>query len=81
MKVINLESVFVGGRRSFYAGAELEYAYFIHSVHLLGRLLCFTNGRKFFPIKLGDSEGMYQLKEYGRLKMGIEEQKHTNLIF
>ncbi|XP_061197318.1 protein broad-minded-like [Saccostrea echinata] len=52
-----------GGRRSYYAGAELEYAYFIHSVHLLGRLLCFTNGRKFFPIKLKDSEDPITIKK------------------
>ncbi|XP_060080662.1 protein broad-minded-like [Ylistrum balloti] len=42
--------------RSYYTGAELEYSYFIHSVFLLGRLLCFINGRKLFPIKLKDSE-------------------------
>ncbi|KAK3086457.1 hypothetical protein FSP39_018719 [Pinctada imbricata] len=45
-----------GSRRTYYAGVELEYAYFIHSVHLLGRLLCFANGRSFFPIKLKDSD-------------------------
>lgn len=52
-----------GGRRSYYAGAELEYAYFIHSVYLIGRLLCFTNGRKFFPIKLKDSEEPVTIKK------------------
>nr|XP_022341872.1 protein broad-minded-like isoform X4 [Crassostrea virginica] len=52
-----------GGRRSYYAGAELEYAYFIHSVYLLGRLLCFTNGRKFFPIKLKDADEPVTIKK------------------
>ncbi|KAJ8303233.1 hypothetical protein KUTeg_019629 [Tegillarca granosa] len=45
-----------GNKRTLYAGAELEYAYFIHSVFLLGRIFCFVNGRKFFPIKLRDTD-------------------------
>ena len=35
----------------------MEYAYFIHSACVVGKLLCFTNGRKFFPIKLRDTDG------------------------
>lgn len=49
-------------RRAYYTGAELEYAYFIHSACVIGKLLCFANGRKFFPIKLKDSEGLYEYK-------------------
>ncbi|KAK7505391.1 hypothetical protein BaRGS_00003553 [Batillaria attramentaria] len=41
------------GRRMYFTGAELEYAYFIHSLFFLSRLLAFTNGRKFFPFKMG----------------------------
>ena len=43
--------------RTYYTGSELEYAYFIHSACVVGKLLCFSNGRKFFPIKLRDSDG------------------------
>ena len=42
---------------TYYTGSELEYAYFIHSACVVGKLLCFSNGRKFFPIKLRDSDG------------------------
>ncbi|XP_064610719.1 protein broad-minded-like isoform X2 [Liolophura sinensis] len=42
------------GQRMVYTGAELEYAYFIHSVHFLGSLLSYTRGRDFFPVKLPD---------------------------
>ncbi|XP_048254918.1 protein broad-minded-like isoform X2 [Haliotis rufescens] len=41
-------------QRMFYTGPELDYAYFIHCVCILGKLLCFQNGRKFFPLKLKD---------------------------
>jgi len=44
-------------KRAYYTGAELEYAYFIHSACVIGKLLCFVHGRKFFPIKLSDSSG------------------------
>ncbi|XP_052817688.1 protein broad-minded-like isoform X1 [Mya arenaria] len=50
-------------RRSYYTGAELEYAYFIHSVCVIGKLLCFKNGRKFFPIKLKDSTEDVSIKK------------------
>lgn len=51
------------GRRLYYTGAELEYAFFIHSVCVIGKLLCFANGRKFFPIKLKDSEDPVSIKK------------------
>ncbi|XP_040920473.1 protein broad-minded isoform X3 [Toxotes jaculatrix] len=38
--------------RSVYSGKELEYAFFVHSVCVLGKLLIYTNGRKLFPIKV-----------------------------
>ncbi|XP_052230944.1 protein broad-minded-like isoform X2 [Dreissena polymorpha] len=50
-------------RRTSYTGAELEYAYFIHSACVIGKLLCFSNGRKFFPIKLKDSEDPVSIKK------------------
>ena len=46
------------GHRLYFTGAELDYAYFIHSLFFLSRLLAFTNGRKFFPVKLRDKQGM-----------------------
>ncbi|XP_067097847.1 LOW QUALITY PROTEIN: protein broad-minded [Osmerus mordax] len=39
-------------QRSMYTRRELEYAYFVHSLCVLGRLLMYTNGRKLFPIKV-----------------------------
>ncbi|XP_022517701.2 protein broad-minded [Astyanax mexicanus] len=39
-------------QRSFYSAKELEYAFFVHSLCVLGRLLMYTNGRKLFPIKV-----------------------------
>ncbi|KAG7219610.1 hypothetical protein INR49_018948 [Caranx melampygus] len=40
------------GQRSVYSGKELEYAFFVHSLCILGKLLIYTNGRKLFPIKV-----------------------------
>ncbi|XP_017312018.2 protein broad-minded isoform X2 [Ictalurus punctatus] len=39
-------------QRSCYSAKELEYAHFVHSLCVLGRLLMYTNGRKLFPIKV-----------------------------
>lgn len=33
-----------------YTSAELNFAYFVHSVSILSRLLLFEQGRKFFPV-------------------------------
>ncbi|XP_068609884.1 protein broad-minded [Brachionichthys hirsutus] len=38
-------------QRSVYTGRELEYAHFVHSLCILGKVLIYTNGRKLFPIK------------------------------
>eukprot|EP00058_Branchiostoma_floridae_P019139 XP_002604628.1 hypothetical protein BRAFLDRAFT_126784 [Branchiostoma floridae] len=46
------------GKRTTYAGPELEYIYFIHSLCMLGRMLLYSNGRAFFPIKVKDREGL-----------------------
>ncbi|XP_037607377.1 protein broad-minded isoform X1 [Sebastes umbrosus] len=39
-------------QRSAYTGKELDYAFFVHSLCVLGKLLIYTNGRKLFPIKV-----------------------------
>ncbi|XP_029318719.1 LOW QUALITY PROTEIN: protein broad-minded [Cottoperca gobio] len=39
-------------KRSVYTGRELEYAFFVHSLCVLGKLLIYTNGRKLFPIRV-----------------------------
>ncbi|XP_053193388.1 protein broad-minded [Scomber japonicus] len=39
-------------QRSVYTRKELEYAFFVHSLCVLGKLLIYTNGRKLFPIKV-----------------------------
>ncbi len=50
--------MFAGNGRRVYSGAELEYAYLIHSIYLLSRLLCYTNGRALFPVKIKDRDGL-----------------------
>uniref|UniRef100_A0A668AQ63 Protein broad-minded n=1 Tax=Myripristis murdjan TaxID=586833 RepID=A0A668AQ63_9TELE len=44
-------------QRSVYTAKELEYAYFVHSLCILGKLLIYTNGRKLFPIKVRQCKG------------------------
>ncbi|CAN9507510.1 unnamed protein product [Ophioblennius macclurei] len=39
-------------QRSTYSGRELEYAYFVHSLCILGKTLIYANGRKLFPVKM-----------------------------
>lgn len=39
------------GKKSVYSEKELEYALFVHSLSILGKLLIYTNGRKLFPVK------------------------------
>ncbi|XP_034555968.1 protein broad-minded isoform X2 [Notolabrus celidotus] len=39
-------------QRSVYTAKELEYAFFVHSLCVLGKLLIYTNGRKLFPIRV-----------------------------
>lgn len=46
-------------QRSCYSAKELEYAHFVHSLCVLGRLLMYTNGRKLFPIKVRKRRGQY----------------------
>ncbi|XP_053736225.1 protein broad-minded isoform X2 [Synchiropus splendidus] len=38
--------------RSVYTTAELDYALFVHSLCVLGKLLLYKNGRKLFPIQM-----------------------------
>ncbi|XP_076021448.1 protein broad-minded [Genypterus blacodes] len=40
------------GQRTAYTAKELEYALFVHSLCVLGKLLIYTNGRKLFPIQV-----------------------------
>uniref|UniRef100_A0A665V1G2 Protein broad-minded n=1 Tax=Echeneis naucrates TaxID=173247 RepID=A0A665V1G2_ECHNA len=39
-------------QRSVYSGKELEYAFFVHSLCVLGKIIIYNNGRKLFPIKV-----------------------------
>ncbi|CAG2217907.1 unnamed protein product [Mytilus edulis] len=50
------EAMAIDNRRSYYTEAELEYAFFVHSAFMLGRMMCFVNGRRFFPIKLKEAD-------------------------
>lgn len=40
-----------------YTGKELEYAFFVHSLSVLGKVLIYTHGRKLFPIKAVKHKG------------------------
>ncbi|XP_076469965.1 protein broad-minded-like isoform X2 [Babylonia areolata] len=51
------------GCRLYFTAAELDYAYFIHSLFFLSRILAFTNGRKFFPVKLRDKQGTVSMSQ------------------
>ena len=52
-----------------YSGHELDYIYFVHSIHILGRLLCFVKGQQFFPIKVKDRDGMLDLLQCSLFKV------------
>lgn len=45
-------------QRRVYSRKELDYAFFVHSLCVLGKLLIYTNGRKLFPIKLRKHKGV-----------------------
>uniref|UniRef100_A0A3B3CU70 Protein broad-minded n=1 Tax=Oryzias melastigma TaxID=30732 RepID=A0A3B3CU70_ORYME len=46
--------LFVSGasQSSVYSGKELDFALFVHSVSVLGKLIVYSNGRKLFPIRI-----------------------------
>ncbi|XP_013412261.1 protein broad-minded-like [Lingula anatina] len=47
---------FSDAQRMHYVGPELEYIHFMHSMHLVGKLLQHSKGRDFFPVRLKDRE-------------------------
>ncbi|XP_070203121.1 protein broad-minded-like isoform X1 [Littorina saxatilis] len=58
-----MSKVAMADGRTYFTGAELEYAYFIHSLFFLSRLLALKNGRKFFPMKLRDKQGTVHMNQ------------------
>ena len=42
-----------------YSESDLQYLYFTHSLYMLSSLLCYQQGRDFFPIKAPEKKGMY----------------------
>ncbi|XP_030201530.1 protein broad-minded isoform X1 [Gadus morhua] len=48
---------------SIYTRSELEYAFFVHSLCVLGKVLIYTNGRKLFPIKIRKHKDLYSLTD------------------
>uniref|UniRef100_A0A8C7Z9G3 Protein broad-minded n=1 Tax=Oryzias sinensis TaxID=183150 RepID=A0A8C7Z9G3_9TELE len=46
--------LFVSGalQSSVYSGKELDFALFVHSVCVLGKLILYANGRKLFPLRI-----------------------------
>lgn len=41
--------------RTHYTDKEVDFLYFYHCLSLLGRLLCYKNGRALFPVHLSDA--------------------------
>ncbi|XP_028296414.1 protein broad-minded isoform X2 [Gouania willdenowi] len=39
-------------QRGVYSGRELEYAHFVHSLSLLGKVIVYKHGRKLFPVRV-----------------------------
>ncbi|KAL7987794.1 hypothetical protein Chor_006713 [Crotalus horridus] len=50
-------------QKNFYAGKELQYIYFVHSLSLLGTLLIYKQGRKLFPIQLKNRKDLMTLAD------------------
>nr|XP_040016630.1 protein broad-minded isoform X3 [Gasterosteus aculeatus aculeatus] len=50
-------------QRSVYTGRELEYAVFVHSLCVLGKLLIYNNGRKLFPIRVRERKDPVSLTD------------------
>ncbi|CAL8316051.1 unnamed protein product [Lota lota] len=48
---------------SVYTRRELEYAFFVHSLCVLGKVLIYTNGRKLFPIKIKKHKDPFSLTD------------------
>lgn len=46
----------VDGVRTKYTCEELQYAYFVHSIIMVTKLLFYEHGREFFPVKLSEPE-------------------------
>lgn len=40
-----------------YTGRELEYAFFVHSLCVLGKVLIYTHGRRLFPVQAVKHKG------------------------
>ncbi|XP_065592878.1 protein broad-minded [Cyrtonyx montezumae] len=50
-------------QKFFYTGSELQYAYFVHSLCLLGRLLIYKQGRNLFPVQLKNRKDCISLTD------------------
>uniref|UniRef100_A0A8C5DMF2 Protein broad-minded n=1 Tax=Gouania willdenowi TaxID=441366 RepID=A0A8C5DMF2_GOUWI len=44
-------------QRGVYSGRELEYAHFVHSLSLLGKVIVYKHGRKLFPVRVKKHKG------------------------
>lgn len=62
-------------QRSVYTGKELDYAVFVHSLCVLGKLLIYTNGRKIFPIKVRKRKGTRLYNMLNRFLVQCLDQK------
>ncbi|PIK61696.1 hypothetical protein BSL78_01400 [Apostichopus japonicus] len=63
-----------GSRRCKYTEREVQFLYFYHCLSMLGRLLCYKNGRALFPLRLADDHtGMTGVvgKTFQKNKEGI----------
>ncbi|KAF7658919.1 hypothetical protein LDENG_00005960 [Lucifuga dentata] len=76
-------------QRSVYTAKELEYAFFIHSLCILGKLLIYANGRKLFPVKMRKRKDLLTLTElvvilinimYQHPKTSHSDNSHTDFL-
>ncbi|TWW68569.1 Protein broad-minded TBC1 domain family member 32 [Takifugu flavidus] len=58
-----------------YSGQQLEYALFVHSLCLLGKVLLYKNGRRLFPIKVRKRKDPVSLTELVIILINIMYQQ------
>lgn len=57
LKIYVVLNVSGSAQRGLYAAKELEYALFIHSLCVLGKVIIYKSGRELFPIKVRKRKG------------------------
>ncbi|XP_029705480.1 protein broad-minded-like isoform X2 [Takifugu rubripes] len=72
----SVESLRLGSAQwGLYSGQQLEYALFVHSLCLLGKVLLYKNGRRLFPIKVRKRKDPVSLTELVIILINIMYQQ------